>query len=146
MKMHLISALSLFSTFALQAQDLPQSAVPALVINTLQQQFQPPANVEWEKKGELYEAEFGRGTKDNHVWLDASGKVLKHSEEMKENELPAAVKSAITRQYGKSRLEDIDKIEESGKITYKMEVKNKTIKRKVLINQEGKVLEERMDD
>ena len=50
-----ILALTMTGAFA---QHMPQSQVPAVVVNSFQQKFPKAKGVDWELKAGLYEAEF----------------------------------------------------------------------------------------
>ncbi len=115
----------LFMTLASCAQDIPQSLVPSVVINAFQQQFPKATDLEWEKKGELYEAEFDLAFKDHKVILDANGKVLKHKQDIAVADLPAAVKESIKKGFPHYNIDDAKKIDSEGVIVYKVEVEKR---------------------
>src|SRR5690606_29211703 len=81
--------LAAFSTTT-TAQDIPQSQVPSLVVNSFQKTFPKTFDAEWELQGELYEVEFETGLlgTDHHAWYDKTGKLVKHKEEISKGRLP----------------------------------------------------------
>lgn len=127
------------------AQDIAQKDVPAVVVNAFQQKFPNQANVEWELKRGLYEAEFEIKTMDHSVYLDSTGKVVKHKQEIAETELPAAVMATIKKDFAGYKLEDPKKIEEGTTVTYKVELEKGTDERKVTFGTDGKVIVNKAD-
>lgn len=117
-------AMVLLSSGVIAAQDIPASQVPSLVTNSFKQQFADASDVEWEKEGENYKVEFDTGffTDDHEAWYDKSGKLLRHEEEISGKELPEAVMATIKARYAGYKIDDVDKITENGKATYKVEL------------------------
>lgn len=120
------------------AQDIPQSEVPEAVMRSFNEKFPKASDVEWERKGELYEVDFDMGFfTDHEAWFDASGNITRHKEEISKSDLPKAVADAITSQYGEYRIDDVDKITENGKVSYKVELENGSYDRKVYFSEDG---------
>lgn len=140
MKTHIIIffALMIITTGTGFAQDIPQSEVPEAVIRSFNEKFPKASDVEWERKGELYEVDFDMGFfADHDAWFDASGKMTRHKEEIAKSDLPKAVTAAITSQFSEYRIDDVDKITENGKVSYKVELENGDSDRKVYFSEDG---------
>jgi len=120
------------------AQDIPQNKVPSVVINAFQTKFPDAMDVEWEKKGDIFNVEFDLGKVDHEAWMDATGKIIKHETDIKESELPASVKATIAKDFKDSRIDDVDKIEKDGKVYYNVELDGKTGDRIILFDAAGK--------
>ena len=123
------------------AQDINQSLVPSVVVNAFQQKFPKASDVEWEKKGELYEVEFDLGLKDHKALIDATGKIVKHKEEISTVELPAAVKETLQKGFPQHKIDDAKRIESEGVVIYKVEVENAAEERKIYLDANGKIVE-----
>jgi uncharacterized membrane protein YkoI len=123
------SAVSLSSC----SQDLPVSKVPSVVQNTVQSTFANAADIEWEKKNEIYEAEFDVAHVDYKAHIDASGKLIVYKVDLKVNELPAAIATAISHEYAGYEIDDADKLEKDGTIYYQVELDAKGKKNKQLV-------------
>ena len=132
-------------TFGAEAQDIPQSEVPSVVLNAFQQKFANAANVEWETKGELFKAEFKVGSRGHDAWIDKSGKITKHKEDFPKKELPQAIQQQISTEFKSYKLDDADKIEMDGKTFYEVELDGSADDRKVLFTADGKVQENVVD-
>jgi hypothetical protein len=127
------------------AQDVAQKDVPAVVVNTFQQKFPNQANVDWEMKKGLYEAEFKVNSIEHNVYLDSAGKIVKHKQEISESELPTPVMDAIKKDFSGYKLEEIKKIEEGTTVTYKVELEKGKDERKVTFGADGKVIVNKAD-
>lgn len=127
------------SVFAF-AQDIPQSEVPSIILNAFKQHFPKASGIEWERKGEMYEAEFKIGTADYEVFYNSSGKLMRVKNDIAESELPAVVSSAIKKDFPGYRIKDLEKIDEQGVVTYKMELKKLNEEWDVVYDASGKLL------
>lgn len=138
--------LSIVTSFSF-AQDIPQSQVPAVVVNAFQQKYSKAADVEWEKKGDIFEVEFETGipAKDHKIHLDKTGKVIMHAQDIAKSELPAVVRKSIKQQFPGYISSDAVRIEQKGVITYKVDLEKKKDERKVTFDIKGKVVENIVD-
>lgn len=144
--MLIASAAFLLAVGACFGQDIPQSQVPAVVINSFQQSFPKAHDVEWEMKGDLYKVDFEIGiSTDYEVWYDQSGKLVKQEEEVTKKDLPAAVQSAITSGFKGYKIDDVTKITADNTVTYRVELKNSTEEWEVDFDSAGKKLSQRAD-
>lgn len=134
-------ALSSFATTA-WAQDVPQSQVPSLIVNSFQQAFPKATDIEWELDGENYKVEFEIGLldTDHDAWYDKAGKLIKHKEEISKSNLPQKVSAKINSDFKGYRMDDVKKITEGNKITYTLEVKSSGEEWKIAIDAEGNIL------
>ena len=145
MKSWLILFYALGLTIIANAQDIPQSQVPSVVLNAFQGKFSDAKDVEWEAKNELYKAEFEVNKRGHDVWIDKTGKITKHKEDFPKKELPQAVQQQIASEFKGYTLDDADKIEMDGKVFYQVELDGTADDRKVLFSADGKVQENAVD-
>lgn len=129
------------------AQDIPQSQVPSLVLNSFQQKYPKAYDVEWELKGDLYKVEFEKSLlgDDVEVWFDKSGKVVRSKEEISKSELPKAVLDKIDAEFKASIIKDVEKFTENGTISYKVEIKTIREEWDVLFDEKGNILSKKLD-
>ena len=146
MKIWLVIFYAVGLTFSADAQEIPQSQVPSVILNAFQGKFANATDVEWETKGELYKAEFDVNKRGHDVWIDKTGKITKHKEDFPKKDLPQAVQQQITNEFKAYKLDDADKIEMDGKIFYQVELDGTSDDRKVLFSADGKVQENTVDD
>jgi len=141
-KMILSACTLALSTIGAFAQDIPQSQVPAVVVNSFQQKFPKAKGIDWELKAGLYEAEFETGLfgTDHEVWIQSNGKIVRHKEELAKNDLPKAVIAKVKKDFPGYRIEDVKRITEEQKITYAFEVKSQTDEWKLVVDTQGNVL------
>lgn len=140
----LITGLLFQSVFCV-AQDIPQSQVPSVVVNSFKQQFPKATDVEWELKGDQYQVEFEIGLADHEAWIDATGKIVTLRQEIPAKDLPEAVKTTIKRDFDGYRTTDTKKITDHGTITYKAELKKFSEEWDVTFSQDGKILDKKAD-
>lgn len=127
------------------AQQVAQGNVPSIVLNTFLTSYPKATDVEWKLKGSVYRVEFEIGKTDHEAWYDGSGKLLKHKEEIKIAELPAAVSNTVKKDFPGYTPDDADKIEEDGKVFYVIELDGVQNDRILHVTPEGKVLENKID-
>ncbi|MGE8379831.1 MAG: PepSY-like domain-containing protein [Sphingobacterium sp.] len=141
-KMILSACILALSTIGAFAQDIPQSQVPAVVVNSFQQKFPKAKGIDWELKAGLYEAEFETGLfgTDHEVWIQSNGKIVRHKEELAKNDLPKAVIAKVKKDFPGYRIEDVKKITEEQKITYAFEVKSRADEWKLVVDTQGDIL------
>ncbi len=133
--------LALTTTGAI-AQDIPQSQVPAVVVNSFQQKFPKAKNVDWELKGNVYEVEFETGLfgTDQEAWFQPNGKVLRYKTDINKKELPKSVLVRVKRDFPGYRIEEAKKINAEQKVSYAFEVKNGKEEWKLVLDPQGNVL------
>ncbi|MBT2162307.1 PepSY-like domain-containing protein [Zobellia barbeyronii] len=106
-----------------QAQDIPQSQVPSIIVNKFNKEFPKASDIEWEMDGNLYNVDFEMGwNKDHDVWYNAEGDVVKHKEEIAKSELPKAVKDRIKTDFKGYSVDDLERITDNDKVVYKLEL------------------------
>lgn len=128
------------------AQTTVQANIPSVVMNNFQQKFSTATNVEWELEGDIYNVEFDANNNEHEVWIDSKGKIINHKEEIKVNQVPANIREAVKRDFPQYRIDDADKYETDGKVTYKLELDNRTdIEWKVTYDNTGKLLNKIQD-
>lgn len=134
-------AVFIFGAGTIFAQDIPQSEVPSVVLNTFKKEFPKAVDIEWEKKGEQFNVEFELGwSVDYEAWFSADGKLIRYTEDIPAKDLPNAVKNTITSQYKDYRVDDAEKIVTNGVETYKVELEKGKEEIKVIFSKKGKVI------
>jgi len=127
------------------AQDIPQKDIPSVVLNAFMTTYPQATDVEWELKLNVYNVDFEIGKTDHEAWYDASGKILKHKEDIKINALPVAVSEAVKKEFPNYKLDDADKIEENGNVFYLIELDGTPNDRILHVSPDGKILENKID-
>ncbi|OWP61560.1 hypothetical protein CDA63_18770 [Hymenobacter amundsenii] len=106
------------------AQKLKAAQVPAAVVAGFNRQFPQAREVKWEKEDEQYEAGFEQGKQELSVLLDASGQLVETETGIKVEQLPAAVRATLARQYKGIKIKEAAKIVAAGTgaVTYEAEI------------------------
>lgn len=141
-KQILILSAALAISLSAQAQDIPQSQVPSVILNQFNKQFPKATDVEWEMDGNFYNVDFEIGWNiDHEIWYNAEGKMVKHKEDISKSELPKAVNDRIQADFSGYSIEDLERITDNGKVIYKMELNALTqTDWDIVIDSEGKVI------
>ncbi len=127
------------------AQDIAEDKLPQEVRNAFQARFTSAESVEWETKGELYEADFKVGSRDHEVSIDKSGKITRHKEDFPKKQLPKAIQEQLSGEFKAFKLDDADKIEMDGKVFYEVDLDGEAEDREVLFTEDGKVEKNNVD-
>lgn len=129
------------------AQDIPQSQVPAVVVNSFQQKFPKAKKVDWELKGTIYEAEFETGLfgTDQEAWFQQNGKLVRYKTDFGKRDLPNKVLDRVKRDFPGYCIEDVTKITAEQKVSYAFEVKNRNDEWKLVLDPQGNVLKQVRD-
>lgn len=128
-------------SFAVVAQDVPQSEVPAEVVNAFQSKFSKATDVDWEMEGDLYKVDFEIGSRDHDLWIDKSGNIRKHREELSKGDLPQAITQKIKSEFKEYRIDDADKVEADGKTLYLVDLDGREEDREVWFTADGTIQE-----
>ncbi len=141
-KMILSACILALTTMGAFAQDMLQSQVPAVVVNSFQQKFPKAKGVDWELKGGIYEAEFETGLfgTDHEVWIQSNGRIVRHKEDLAKNDLPKMIIAKLKKDFPGYRITDVKKITEEQKITYACEVKSGSDEWKLVVDSQGNIL------
>ena len=146
MKKLIFVAWSMFYATVSFGQDLKETEVPSVVLNTFKQQFPKAMDVEWKLKAALYKVEFDIGKDDHEVWLEKTGKIVKHKEEIKADQLPKEVVASINKDYKGYQIHDPKKTDNAGVLTYKVELKKTGSELDITFDKTGKVISKKADD
>lgn len=144
----ILASVALLIGTAASAQNLLPEQVPAPVKSAFDKAFTLPMDVEWDLKGTQYKVEFETGLffTDHEVWYDATGKMLRHEEEVSASDLPAAITTAINSEFPGYRVDDTERITVDGVVSYVVEVKMKGQSEwKVAYDASGKQLQKMQD-
>jgi uncharacterized membrane protein YkoI len=133
-----IGILTLFVSVTLLscAQD-----TPAKVAESFKTKFPTAKSVKWEKENEKeWEAEFKMEGKEYSANFSVDGTWLETEHEIKNNELPEAVKMALKNDFGVYEIEEIEISEKSNGTAYEVELEKGEQTLEVVFDVSGKVL------
>lgn len=112
---------------AAQAQGMQPVGPPEAVTTAFNKAFPNAMDVEWKQRGTQYKVEFETGVffTDHEAWYDATGKLLRHEEEISVSDLPAAVTTAVRTEFPGYTIDDAERITVDGVGTYVVELELK---------------------
>ena len=127
-----------------QAQSIREADVPQAVMSQFQQKFPDAKSVEWSKESasEL-EAEFKMNGEEMSANFSNTGEWLETETEIKEKDLPEAVKNTLTSQYADYKVEESEQVStpEQSK-AYEVEIEKGETTLEVVLDPSGKVVKQ----
>jgi hypothetical protein len=134
-----LSAALLLSS-AVHAQKVAAAQVPAAAKATFQAKFPTVKSVAWEKENTAYEAGFKLNGKTMSAVITPAGMLQETETDMRINELPAAVRATLSRDYKAYKVNETATIVKAdGSTVYEAEVSKAGKKQDVLFTADGKV-------
>lgn len=133
---------------SVHAQKMLAEQVPAPVRSAFTKAHPYAIDVEWKIADTQYKVEFETGLffTDHEVWYDATGKIIRHEEEISSSDLPTAVTTAIGTEFPGYRIDDTERITMDGVVSYIVELKMKSYQEwKVAYDTTGKQLGKQSD-
>ncbi len=138
--MKTLFVLSVFLWFVLACKATKNMQVPENVQQSLKVLYPKAEEVKWEKEGTNFEANFEVNDTEMSVIFDAKGTVLETETEIEKDDLPAAVKNALKKDFAGYDVEETAKIEKNGKTTFEAQVKKGETKLDAIYNPDGKLI------
>ena len=137
----LVLAIAMVFT-ACEDDDIRNADIPSVVLNGFTEQFSNATGVEWEKKADLYEAEFEIEKVDYEAILSSDGTIVKYKYDASYEALPEAVQASITADYDKTNIDEIELIQISEKSYYQVEFDAEPNDNKIIFEESGQVTTE----
>lgn len=137
----LVLAIAMVFT-ACEDDDIRNADIPSVVLNGFTEQFSNATGVEWEKKADLYEAEFEIEKVDYEAILSSDGTIVKYKYDVSYEALPEAVKASITADYDKTNIDEIELIQISETSYYQVEFDAEPNDNKIIFEESGQVTTE----
>ena len=128
------------SAGTLHAQEISHSEVPSIVSNALKSKFPKTSDLEWELRNDVYKAEFEIGNIEHDVWIDKSGKITEHKEEIQKADLPQSITDKLTSEFTNYNIDDVSRIEKNGTVAYEIDLDGAGDDRTVTYNADGQVI------
>lgn len=124
---------------ACEDDDMRNSDIPSVVLNGFTEQFLDAKGVEWEKKADIYEAEFDIYNVDHEAILNTEGSLLKYKYDIVYEELPEAIKTTITTDYDKTKVDEVELLKISENTYYQVEFDEEPTDTKIIFEETGAV-------
>jgi hypothetical protein len=137
----LVLAIAMVFT-ACEDDDIRNADIPSVVLNGFTEQFSNATGVEWEKKADLYEAEFEIEKVDYEAILSSDGTIVKYKYDVSYEALPEAVQASITADYDKTNIDEIELIQISETSYYQVEFHAEPNDNKIIFEESGQVTTE----
>ncbi len=126
-------------------KELKDSEIPLSIVNLINEQYgtldidnskyvEESGNIIYIIKGEIND-------KDHAFWIDNKTTLIKHTQDLREEEIPAPVLNAARKAYNGYDIRDEDLIEEGGKTIYILRMRKSRDNIYVTFSPDGKILE-----
>ena len=126
---------------AAYAQKISEDKVPAMVVTNFKKQFAKASKPQWEMEEADFEVNFKNNGVEYSAKYDKQGNWLETEQEIKNTELPAAVKNAIEKEFPKAEIEESEKVSYPNQASvYELEIEHGKQKFEVQFSAEGKLL------
>lgn len=132
-----ITAMSAMGGYFFQDHDIPTKDVPKAVINNFEKAFPDARDMEWEKEKDHYEVDFEVEETDFSARYDANGNRIMYKQDIRNQEIPDAVSSALQEDFAKYQVDDVEKVERDGKAYYQIELEGKIFDKKKIFTENG---------
>ena len=127
------------------AQNISQSDIPAVVLNSFQLKFPNAEDVRWKLEKGNYHIKFEVNDKFNELYLDYRGNVLKYHQDLWGSEVPESVLKTIKSKVKYFDLNDADLIKEGNEIYYEINFEIDGKDHDFWISEKGKLLKYRKE-
>lgn len=133
----LLTASILMGFVLLQDRDIPARDVPKEVMDTFNSAFSDARDIDWEKKGKEYEADFEIQNVDYSARFSADGDLIMQKQDITTSDIPEPVNAAIQKEYEGYYIDDVERIDKDGKVYFQVELDGKMRDRKVVFSADG---------
>ncbi len=106
----------------LSAQTVDTSKLPAVVKTNFYEKHATAQKVKWQMSDQNYLVKFETGDIDHKIIYTPSGEIVFTAKEIKAEELPAAVATAITKDFPNYKIDGADQIVIGSETSYKVEL------------------------
>jgi len=115
--------------------------LPAGIQTSFKSQFADANGAEWKMKDGKYKVNFKRNGVKNMASFDETGNLLSKGVEIKENELPAAITTAVSTGYADRKIDEIYRVETNGTTSYMVKLKGDP-KTKLMYSEDGQIIKD----
>ena len=138
----LVIVLLVGNTFA---QNISQSNIPAVVLNSFQLKFPNAEDVSWKMEDGNYHIKYKVNGKFNELYLDYRGNFLKYHQDLWGSEVPERVINTIKSRVKFFDLNDADLIKEGNETYYEINFELNGKDHDFWIDEKGKLLKYRRE-
>ncbi len=138
MKALLLFVLAIFLGSACAQSD---QNIPAAVKSKLKALYPKAEELKWDQEDADFEASFEVDDVEMSVLFNGQGKVLEVETEMEAEDLPAAVKTSLDKDFAGYDIEEAAKIVKDGQTTYEAEIEKGEIKLDAIYDAQGTLLQ-----
>ncbi|MFI1744056.1 hypothetical protein [Thalassobellus sediminis] len=125
------------------SQNIDQSKVPAVILNTFQIKFPNADDVHWKKEDKNYQIKYKVNSKSHIAKMDYKGSVFEHSQDLYVSEIPQLVLNTIKPRITYFDIEDADRYEKGNRIVYEIKFRIDGKNHYFWVNEKGNLLKYR---
>jgi len=128
------------------ATNISEKNVPKAVQNSFHAEYVSVTDVDWEKEGNLYEAEYEENNAEQTILVDAAGTILRTESEVLMSGIPAAIQVYVETNFKGFKMEEAVILKWDGNSFYKIEIDDDRKELDILFDMEGNYVSEDKED
>ncbi len=128
------------------ATNISEKNVPKAVQNSFHAEYVSVTDVDWEKEGNLYEAEYEENNAEQTILFDAAGTILRTESEVLMSGIPAAIQVYVETNFKGFKMEEAVILKWDGNSFYKIEIDDDRKELDILFDMEGNYVSEDKED
>lgn len=119
--------------------DNPNDEIPSIILNEFRVTFPDAKDIDWDKRTNGYEVDFETNNRDYAAFLNPKGDIIKVKYEISEIELPAEIRTSLSKNYENKDIDDPEVIEENGDKYYQVQIEELLIDKNMVIKKTGEI-------
>ena len=116
--------------------------IPSVVENALKEKFPNASGIEWDRSKTAYEAEFDANSREHTIEIDTTGSITRIKIDIKDSMLPRKVRTGVDSIAAGAGLSDIEVLQLGENTYYQIVVKATGRNRKLVVDSEGKIIDD----
>lgn len=132
---------AMIAIFSLSAYAQTKNDVPAKVQSSFNEKFPDAQKVHWDKENtHEWEAEFKKNGREYSANFGLDGEWIETEYEIKKSAIPAAVKTALNKEFAGYRIEEAEVSETAKEKVYEFKIEKGNHELEVIITPNGKII------
>ncbi len=126
--------------------NISEKELPQAVQNSFHTIYAAVTDVDWEKEGNFYEAEFEENDAEQTILFNANGNILRTESEILISAIPAAIPLYVESNFKGFKIEETVILKTAGNIYYKIEIQDRRNELDILFDMTGNYISEDKED
>lgn len=141
-----VSLILFLASCAKYSGKLNHKSIPEPVRKSFAAEFPDTEDIEWEKEGEHYEAEYEEKGVEKTVILDANGKIIATTTEISVDDLPRAIVDYVNNNYSGHAIDEAERGENEEGSFFEVEIEKDDLEIELMFDKEGNFMSEAIEN